>query len=221
MESDPKNAPDALLLIAPGCPHCGNVLEGLAQLVKAGQIGRLEVVNLAHHPEAGRGVRSVPWLRLGEFELSGNRSLGELRQWAERAVQGSGLSLQLGELLGSHELDKVIERMRQRPEEMSELVRLAADPETPMHQRIGVGAVLEEFDGSQALARLVGQLGSMADHPHPAIRADAAHYLGLTRNPEAIAALQQLRQDEDAAVREIAIESLAMLDQSNDASADR
>ena len=58
-------APDALLLISTHCPHCPAVLAALAELVKQGAIGRLEVVNLEQHPEVGQalGVRSVPWLR--------------------------------------------------------------------------------------------------------------------------------------------------------------
>ena len=45
------SVPDAELLIAPGCVHCPVVLDGLSALVKAGAIGRLEVVNIAQHPE--------------------------------------------------------------------------------------------------------------------------------------------------------------------------
>ena len=64
---------DALLLIATGCNHCPAVLEGLSRLLKQGRIGRLDVVNLAVHPETGQalGVRSVPWTRIGPFELEG------------------------------------------------------------------------------------------------------------------------------------------------------
>ena len=43
--------PAALLLLSPSCPHCAAVLEGLAALVKEGVVGRLQVVNVAVHPE--------------------------------------------------------------------------------------------------------------------------------------------------------------------------
>jgi HEAT repeat protein len=43
------------------------------------------------------------------------------------------------------------------------------------------------------------------------VRADAAHYLGLSGNGDAIPYLQPLLQDEAAEVREIAAESLALL----------
>jgi hypothetical protein len=44
--------PDALLLMAPGCAHCPVVLESLGRLLKDGRLGRLEVINVAAHPEA-------------------------------------------------------------------------------------------------------------------------------------------------------------------------
>lgn len=83
---------DALLLIAPGCAHCPVVLEGLSLLVKQGNIGRLEVVNIVSHPEIASelGVRSVPWFRIGNFELEGSHTPEELRIWAERASQTDG-----------------------------------------------------------------------------------------------------------------------------------
>ena len=37
---------DAELLIAPGCPHCPAVLSALADMVKQGLIGRLQVIEI-------------------------------------------------------------------------------------------------------------------------------------------------------------------------------
>ena len=73
-------APHAELLLAPGCAHCPVVLAALAELIKAGRIGRLEVINIASHPEEAeaRGVRGVPWIRIGPFELSGAHTRQEL-----------------------------------------------------------------------------------------------------------------------------------------------
>ena len=80
--------PDALLLMAPGCAHCPVVLEGLGRLLKEGRLGRLEVVNVAVHPEAAvaAGTRSVPWTRIGPFELDGLYGPAELAEWAAYAA---------------------------------------------------------------------------------------------------------------------------------------
>ncbi|WP_172838730.1 HEAT repeat domain-containing protein [Solemya velesiana gill symbiont] len=46
----------------------------------------------------------------------------------------------------------------------------------------------------------------------PQIRADACHYLSLTENSEALNAIRPLLADEDPEVREIAMESIAILE---------
>ncbi len=81
------HVPDAELLIASGCAHCPVVLSGLAELLKQGRIGRLDIINIAAHPELAeaRNARSVPWIRIGPFELSGAHSAQELAVWVERA----------------------------------------------------------------------------------------------------------------------------------------
>jgi len=49
--------PDAELMIATGCTHCPVVLAGLGELIKAGQIGRLDVINIAQHPKLAEELR--------------------------------------------------------------------------------------------------------------------------------------------------------------------
>ncbi|MBI3775459.1 MAG: thioredoxin family protein, partial [Gammaproteobacteria bacterium] len=102
--------PDALMLLAPGCAHCPVMLATLAELLKRGVIGRLDVVNIERHPEIAQqlGVRSVPWLRIGEFELSGARSPLELERWAQRNGSVQGHADYLTELLKSGVLNQAI-----------------------------------------------------------------------------------------------------------------
>ena len=47
--------------------------------------------------------------------------------------------------------------------------------------------------------------------PHAQVRADAAHFLGLTGSPDARKVLRRLSKDKNAEVREIARESMAEL----------
>jgi glutaredoxin len=72
--------PDVLLFVAPGCPHCASVLQGLNLLAGQKLIGKLTVIDVAEHPgqAAEYGVRSAPWLRLGPFTLTGAHSPAEL-----------------------------------------------------------------------------------------------------------------------------------------------
>lgn len=208
-----NTAPAALLLIAPGCPHCPIVLRGLAELLKQGRIGRLEAVNIAEHPEAAEevGTRTIPWCRIGPFELEGLHSEKELADWAEHARRGTGMPEYLAGLLETQKLDRVTQLVRERPGLQPDLISLIADLETPMGVRIGVGAVFEDLAQHGELSGLVPQLGALTRFPEPQIRADACHYLGLTEAAEAVSFVEPLLDDPDAEVREIAAETLPLL----------
>ena len=203
-------APDALLLIAPGCVHCPAVLEALSGMVKSGALGRLEVVNIAVHPQHARdlGVRSAPWTRIGEFELEGAHSAEELALWARRAASPEGYRLYLSSLLENGGLEHVTRLLRKEPLRLPELVQLLDSLEIPMAARIGVGAVLEELGEEGLLGPAVEPLRELLGAEAPQIRADACHYLGLTGDPLVAEAVTPLLQDEDAEVREIARETL-------------
>jgi thiol-disulfide isomerase/thioredoxin len=109
--------PDALLLIGSHCPHCQAVLDALTRLVKEGGLGRLTVINVSASPDApeARGVRSVPWTRLGPFELSGALSAAELRDWAEVAAAGGGWGRYFAHLIEDGRLDTILERVQSVP----------------------------------------------------------------------------------------------------------
>jgi HEAT repeat protein len=203
-------APDALLFITPGCPHCQVVLDGLAALVKEGTVGRLEVVNAAARPQltAEQGVRSAPWTRIGDFEFEGQLSPAELREWATHAGARDGFTRYVREKLGEGRLDRVEALMRARPDMLDAVLPLIEDPELPMQIRVGVGAVLESLEGDPALGALVPELGRLSTHADHRVRADACHYLGLATTDEALEYLRARLEDENAEVREIAEEAL-------------
>jgi hypothetical protein len=206
--------PDALLLIAPGCTHCPIVLDALARLVKDGEVGRLEVANIAAHPEDARavGTRSVPWLRIGPFELEGAHSYGELKDWAAAASGRPDYGLYFSHLLQSRRLDRVVRSIEGSPGRLDDLIELIGSPETPMGVRIGVGAVLEDLEGSETIRRAVPQLQRLCLSQQAQVRADACHYLALTGDPAAAPTLRGLLDDEDAEVREIAREALEVIE---------
>lgn len=208
-----RPVPDAELLIAPGCIHCPVVLTGLSELVKQGRIGRLTVINIVAHPEVveAYGARGVPWIRIGPFELGGAHSQSELATWAERAGSATGVRTYLSESLQTGQLASVISACRRSPALLPPLLALAGDLEAPFAVRIGVGAVVEELAPEGRLAGLADELADLAASPHPQVRADAAHFLGLAGTPGARGLLARLAEDADAEVREIAAESLARL----------
>jgi len=210
-----KPIPDALLLLAPGCPHCPAVLEGLGALVKDGALGMLEAVNIAVHPERAEqlGVRSVPWIRIGEFDLDGAQTPGELRRWAELAGTPQGMQAYFLHLLKNGRRAKVEEMARQEPQRLLALVDLLADDAASMAVRLGIGAVLEELQGSGIASVMVAGLGELTRHADPLVRADACHYLSLVGGAEIAPWLRACVDDPDAAVREMVAEILAEMDE--------
>ncbi len=205
--------PDALLLLTTRCPHCPTVLQELAELVKEGIIGRLEAVNIAARPDiaAEHGVRSVPWIRLGEFELQGLYSATELRHWAERAGSAQGMADYYADLLKQGQLPAVLHAVQKNPCRLSTLLLLAEAPDTELTVRIGVSAVVEHFADSETLRAQLPGLFELGRHSNPRVRADACHFLALTRSPDALAALQDLSEDPERAVRDVARDSLEEL----------
>jgi hypothetical protein len=189
------------------------VLQGLSELVKEGVIGRLEAVNIEARPEIARehGVRSVPWLRIGEFELQGLYSVAELRQWATRAGSKAGMAEYYADLLKQGQLSSVISVVKKNPERISTLLLLAEDPDTELTIRIGVSAVIEELAGSEVLQAQLPALLELARDEDPRVRADACHFLALTHSAEALDPLQALTEDPERAVQDVAKDSLQEL----------
>jgi hypothetical protein len=206
-------SPDAMLFLSSHCPHCPGMLQALAELVKLGRLGRLEVVNLEVRPHAAQelGVRSVPWIRLGPFELSGARGRAELEDWIDLAARPEGMATYFHTLLREGALPQVLQTVHRRPDTIHALLPIVADPEASINVRLGAGAVFEEFTAQPTLQAITHRLGELAQDEDPRVRADACHYLSLTRSHEARPYLVARLQDDDAAVREIARESLGVL----------
>jgi hypothetical protein len=210
----PVDVPDAELLIATGCTHCPIALSALSDLLKKGRIGHLEVTNIAVRPEVAeaRGARSVPWVRIGPFELTGAHTPSELASWVERAGSDTGWQDYLSDKLAAGELETAIAASRRDRAAREALLVLAADLDTPFAVRIGVGAIFEDLGPEGLLADLIQPIvDTLVGSEHAQVRADAAHFLGLSGSEQAREPLRRLREDADAEVREIAQDSLRLL----------
>lgn len=202
--------PDAQLLITSHCPHCPAMLQALTDLVKLGRLGRLEVVNLEARPELAEqlGVHSVPWTRIGPFELTGVRGREELLDWIDRVSSPDGMADYFHSLLRDGRLPQVLQAVKRQPDALSALLPIVANPQASINVRIGAGVAFEEFAGQPPMQALTKQFGHLTGHEDARVRADACHYLSLTRSPEARVYLERCQQDDDGVVREIATESL-------------
>lgn len=205
--------PDAKLLIAPHCPYCQSVLNGMSDLVKEGKIGRLEVVNIAVHPEIAQqnSVRSAPWIKIGPFELAGNYSRSELTDWAQKAADDSGETAYLRELLEQQQLDKALEWANENPAFVSSLLDLLKDEDLALSVRLGLSAIVEDLAPRGLLTPYIDDLAELISSDQASLRADGAHYLGLTGSKTAEPYIRNLLDDPVADVREIAEDSLELL----------
>jgi hypothetical protein len=203
-----------LLLMGKHCPYCPTVLQGLQALAADGVIGKLETVVIEDHPEraAELGVRSVPWVRIGPFELAGLRSVQELRSWAEKAGTDTGMAVYLNELLSTGNVDKGMALVRDNPGTLKALLLLLADPDTQLNTRIGISVIMEGLEDSEPLQGIVEQLGELTRHAEASVRGDACHYLALSGSSAATAWIRPLLEDDDAGVREIARDGLDRLE---------
>lgn len=205
--------PDAILLITPECPHCPKVMESLSQLVKRGNLGRLQIINLVQHPQAADdyGSRSVPWFRIGELDFNGIHSDEELRHWAAVAQTDAGIQQYLIQQLKDGHLIQVQDKLRHQPHWLTLLISIIADLETPLQARIGVGAVFESLAGSELLQLAIPALAVLTQHADHRVRGDACYYLGITKSRDAVALLTPCLADSNVDVQEIVHEALAML----------
>ncbi|MBD3609094.1 MAG: HEAT repeat domain-containing protein, partial [Gammaproteobacteria bacterium] len=169
--------------------------------------------NMAAHPEKAEqlGVRSVPWIRIGDFELEGLHTPAELKLWVQRASSEQGIADYLSELLTAGQLPRARSALKKHPHWLQHLLTLMSDPESNINVKVGIGALMEEFDGSEVLQAQVPRLIKLSQDSNHSIRGDACHYLGLSRSHEAIPAIRARLQDEHTEVREIAAETLEEL----------
>lgn len=211
MPASSITAPDATLLIAPGCPHCPKVLQALSEFVKRGEIGSLEIINIAVHPAAAEkaGTRSVPWTKIGAFELVGALTPQEIRETIAKAGRSDPIE-PLVHLLETSRLDDVVRDVTDNPAKLPALVTLLGDLDTPMAVRIGIGALLEELPDS-LVRSAEDELITLASSGNQSVRADAAHYLSLVDTARSRKTLQELLEDDSDEVCEIARESLETL----------
>lgn len=205
-----NESPAVLMLMGRQCTYCGPMMQALTELMKAGQIAELRIVNIENSPELAvrLGVRSVPWLQIGPFELLGSRSKQEMLLWIERASSSAGFSDYLEEVLSEGRLEYANKLIESYPQALENIIELMADPEAKINVRLGVGVIIEEMAASVEFKAVVPRLIDYLSSKDARIRGDACHYLSLTRDVSHIPLIERLLSDESEEVREIAQDSL-------------
>lgn len=205
-----SHPPEVLMFLASGCAHCPAVLSYLSDFLKAGQISQLRAVNLASNTELAKqyNVRSVPWIKIGDFELSGAYNKQELLHWIEQASLAGSMASYYEELLNNGELQSAIDHIKQHPHNLASLLELVTEKDIKISVQIGIGAIMEEFANSDTLKALVPQLTELSQHHLPRVRNDACHFLWLSGDKSVETTIRKRLNDEDAEVRETAQDCL-------------
>lgn len=205
-----KSTLDVQLLISPGCTACPVVMQAFERLLKEGKISSVHCFNLLDYPEKSVefNTRSVPWMRIGDFEFTGLYSYQELEHWVQAARAPDGRQKYLIHLLENQRIDEAAELADTDPEWLATVIGIAADPGTPMAARIGASAVIEQFADSDKLRQQLPLLLEASRAKDSQTRADSAYFLGLSNDETAKQRLKELLQDENKEVREIASEAL-------------
>ncbi len=195
------------------CPHCHVLQTLLEQRQSEGQIKSLSLINIDETEDAATKykIRSVPWLKLGVFEFDGVLTPVQLDHWIAMTYEANGSINFLEYMMENGKLQNVIEWLEQGKTSLQGFASLIIKPDIKMNVRIGIGAVMEHFEGTAALTSIIPELEEMLEHDSSAIRTDVCHYLMLTHDTKVKAIIEKLLDDEDAEVRITAKESLEEL----------
>jgi thiol-disulfide isomerase/thioredoxin len=206
-------APSALMILGTHCPHCPAILKQLSGLLEEGKLGRLNIINLEQHPEEAQQyrVRSVPWVRIGNYELHGAQTRETMLQRIKWTSEQTTLKNEFDYLLTEAQVNTVIEKITADHSKLSTVIDLLADPNTILSTRIGIGVVMEEFAGTALLNEQLDTLATLANHKDARIRADACHYLSFTENKQALAILAKHQEDPSDEVKEVVADSIEAL----------
>lgn len=208
-------APDALMILGTHCPHCPAILKHLSNLLEEGQLGRLHIINLEQHPEEAQqyGVRSVPWVRIGNYELHGAQTRETMLQRIQWTSEHATLKNEFDYLLAEAQVDTAIEKINADHSKLSAIIDLLGDSKTVLSTRIGIGVIMEEFAGTALLNEQLDTFATLATHSDARIRADACHYLSLTHNRKALTVLAKHQDDPSDEVKEVVADSIETLEQ--------
>jgi len=202
--------PAVKMLMSQHCTFCGPMMQMLTELMKSGQIGELRIINIEKQPEIAQklGVRSVPWLQIGPFELAGARSKQEIQEWLQRASSFDGVSDYLDEVLAEGNISFANRLIDRYPQALENVIELMADADAKINVRLGVGVIIEERAASEDFKAVIPRLLDYLSDDDARVRGDACHYLSLTNDRSYIPQIQALLLDESDEVREIARDSL-------------
>ena len=217
MTNDSKNmdreniaSTEVLMLVGTHCSFCGPMLKIVSEMVKQGDFATLRVVNIEQDQTLASelGVRSVPWLRIGPFELAGVRNKEEIKLWLDRANSEGGITAYLEEILAEGNVLTANKFVKRYPKALDNVIDLVMDAEGKINVRLGAGVIIEDMAESDAFKVVIPRLVDALSDKDARVRGDACHYLSLTKDAQYLPLIEPLLLDTSDEVKEIAQDSI-------------
>ena len=217
MTNDSKNmdreniaSTEILMLVGTHCSFCGPMLKIVSEMVKQGDFATLRVVNIEQDQTLASelGVRSVPWLRIGPFELAGVRNKEEIKLWLDRANSEGGIAAYLEEILAEGNVLTANKFVKRYPKALDNVIDLVMDAEGKINVRLGAGVIIEDMAESDEFKVVIPRLVDALSDKDARVRGDACHYLSLTKDAQYLPLIEQLLSDTSDEVKEIAQDSI-------------
>ena len=206
------------LFISTHCPFCSQLMALLTRALKESSLTRLDIINLDNvsDPQQYSAIRSVPLIKIDDFEFTGMLSQSELDEWITRYKQGTFPHYFFANKLEDGQINQAERVIKNNPEYWPVLIQLVEDNETKMQVKIGITALFESLASnivnSPVAEELVTKLIRASDTDNHAVRVDIVYYLSLIyaalkdqgkTNKELERFMQQHLKDESDEIKEI------------------
>jgi hypothetical protein len=201
------------LNISSNCPHCKAMMEILSGMLKTGKISSLTINNIELLPELVKkySIRSVPWIKINDFIFDQALEKTDIQFWIESCISNTGVITYIKDRLKTGKLYLLIPLINEHPEWMTQVIILLETEDTDIHIKLGIGALMEEFAGTDILEKHVEELGRLSMNSDHRLRIDAMHYLGLLKSNQAREFILKGLEDNHPDVREEAQDALELL----------
>ena len=173
------------LFISTQCLHCAQMLENMTNAIKKGLASQLKIINLSTvtDPELYTDIRSVPMLKIENFDFRGKLTQSELTEMLTALNENRFPSYYFSNQLTDGNINKVETIIKKHPEYWITLVSLAQDIETKLQVRIGITSIFETLSTqlvkSQQCNDVINLLIKASDTKEHAIRVDLIYILSL------------------------------------------
>ena len=136
---------EVILFISTHCAHCSSTLELLSKAVKQAKISQLTIINLETESDSKKyaHIRSVPYIKIDDFEFTGNLSQTDIDELYESHSQSTVYEYLFSKLFSSGLLEQAEKLVQKDDNYWLTLINLARNENSKMQTRIGVTAIFE------------------------------------------------------------------------------